>query len=67
VGRALSRLRIEERLLRIEDASVSDKVLQRETEATDFAEDLSDEALDRPAASCSCATQITVDDLGRNA
>jgi hypothetical protein len=54
-------------LLRIEDASVSDKVLQRETEATDFAEELSDKALDRPAASCSCATQITVDDLGRNA
>lgn len=46
---------------------MSDKVLQRETEATDFAEELSDEALDRPAASCSCATQITVDNLGRNA
>jgi hypothetical protein len=46
---------------------VSDKVLQRETEATDFAEELSDEALDRPAGSCSCATQITVDDVMRDA
>jgi hypothetical protein len=61
------RRRDEGHLRHVEEASVSDKVLQRETEATDFAEELSDEALDRPAASCSCATQITVDNLGRNA
>ena len=45
---------------------MSDKIKPPETEATGFVEDLSDEALDRPAAGCSCATQITVDDVGRN-
>jgi hypothetical protein len=40
---------------------------RQELDAAVFVDELSDEALDRPAASCSCATQITVDDLGRNA
>jgi hypothetical protein len=32
-----------------EEARMSDKVEQQETDATDFVEELSDEALDRPA------------------
>jgi hypothetical protein len=46
---------------------MTEKIEQQETEAAEFGDELSDAALDRPAASCSCATQITVDNLGRNA